>query len=352
MNSFKFKENILRYTIVAAAGLAGLVLLIGVFNAFFAADSYTTSDTTSESELSQMMLDNEMMMLEDDSLYRSEAAYSEGGVASAPSQDRMMISPPTTEPGGSYTRLQAYETTDYNISAELRSIEAACNQLELLRDEDNTQFRSLHRNDQSCRARFFVEENDAGQMLDFFRGIQGVSIVRDTRSVTSLREQTTSQLDSLKTQLERLERTIEEAEVGFDEAIAFARTENDAAALARAINQKTNTLNNLYQQELFLNNQIQDTARRSQDIDERIGLVGFSVQFTSLTRIDKNYHDRAWSQASEALEDRLIEFQTGVTLGLFVLLLWIIQIAIYGVLLGIIVYGLWKLFKRFRHHRS
>ena len=345
----KYKEKILRYTIVVAVGLGGLVLLLGIFNSiFYSGGGFSMDSRGGYSDGFSTQSSSRMPSHQSSDLYYDDV-YFDNMVSSAPSQGRILPTPqgPST---GSFTRLQAYETTDYTVSASLRSIDTLCNQLEFLRADENTQFRSLTRNEQSCRAHFFVEENQVDQLLQYFNSIRGVQIDRNTHSVTTLREQVTSELDSLRTQLARLETTISEAEVGFDEAIAFARTESDATALAQAVNEKTNTLNNLYQQQLFLNAQIQEVARRSQDLNERIGLVGFSIRFTSLTRANTNRQDRAWAHAIEILEDRLIDFQTGVTIGLFIVLLWIIQITIYGVLLFIILFGLWKVYKRFRHH--
>ena len=279
-----------------------------------------------------------------------DGAYKGGAVASqrvaaAPAGDAYYPEP-IPSPGAGYQNLEAYETTDYHISARTQQFDAFCASLRTLKAEDRFDFRSINEAINHCSATFYTAEAHVADVLNTFGQFSGVDVSRHTDSVTRQRERLASQTDILRQQLSSVERTLASAETDFDEVITIARLEGNASELANAMRQKLQMIDNLTSRQLSPTNQINNLYRQAQDREDRIGVVQFTVSASPVVTKYPGEHERKWAQAWDELKDTFTNTLLGLTTGLGIFLLAIVQYGIYALIIIVILRYVWKFLRK------
>lgn len=280
-----------------------------------------------------------------------DGAYKSGAVAS----ERAMLAPavgdsyypgPIPEPDTGYNNLEAYETTDYNISARTRQFDEFCSSVRALKIQDQFDFRNISETSNHCSATFYTEEEHVGTVLATFEQFSGVDVNRNTNSVTRQRDRLESQTDILQQQLASVERTLAAAETDFDSVIAIARTEGNASELANAIRQKLQMVDSLTQRKINLTSQLSNLYRQAQDLEERIDAVQFYVSASPVIHSSPGEHERKWANAWHELTDAFTQTLIGLTTGLGIFLLAVIQYGVYILIVIVILRYLWKFLRK------
>ena len=244
----------------------------------------------------------------------SESAPHNGEVSTPPSTDAYF---------------QQYETTDYIVSARSRSFSTLCATLESLRDDGGADFRSFDQRDNTCRAEFFVQQEEVDRVLEQFAQYPEVLIQTQINSVTARYTTLTNELTVMQEQLAETETFIETTQMMYDEVIDVARENNDAAALSAAIDSSIQQIDRLRQRQINLANHIRNLERQQSELSERIDRVRFSVQFSRTVPLQTGMVEQKWQEAWRDLKDTFTETSIGLTTGLGVFLLWVIRIGIY-----------------------
>lgn len=257
-------------------------------------------------------------------------------------REMMYYPSPIPQPDTNVTNLETYETTDYYVSARTRQFDEFCSSVRSLKVEERFEFRSISENTNSCSATFYTAEENVDEVLNRFGQFSGVEISRTTNSVTRQKERLESQTNILHQQLASVERTLAGAEVQFDQIIRVAEASNDASELADAIREKLQMVDSLTQRKISLTSQINNLYRQAQDLDERIGVVQFSVNIQRSLPIYPNQDDRKWEQAWKNLGDEYTNTLIGLTSQLGVFLLKVVQYGVYLLILFVIVRFGWK----------
>ena len=244
----------------------------------------------------------------------SESAPHTGEVSTLPSTD---------------TYFQQYETTDYLLSARSRSFSTLCATLKSLRDDQGTDFRLFDQRDNTCRAEFFVRQSEVERILALFEQYPEVLVQTQINSVTTRYTTLTNELSIVQDQLTETESFIETTQAMYDEVIAMARENNDAAALNRAIDSSIERIDRLRQRQTNLANRVRNLERQQSELAERIDQIRFSVQFNRMVPLQTGAVERKWQLAWQDLKDTFTETSIGLTTGLGIFLLWVIRIGIY-----------------------
>ena len=254
--------------------------------------------------------------------------------------------PPVPAPDGYTANLESYETTSYSVTARSNQFDTLCDALNNLKADNSIHFKSLNVSLNNCNAQFFVEEGKVDAVLAQFTSYGDVTIDRTTASVTRHKEQIESQASIVRAQLETVEATLTEAQTAYDEIIALARSERDAAALNRAIQNKLQQIDSLSNRKIALTSQLDSYAQQAADLEERLGVVEFYANFNRLTPTQVGQHEQQWSQAWKQLGNQFTMTLIGLTVTFGIFLLYIVQYGVYLLVLLVVARFGWKLLQR------
>lgn len=254
-------------------------------------------------------------------------------------------SPPVN--GGGYTAsLENYEITNYSVNARTKQFDELCTAVANLKASSDIHFKTIYESTNNCRANFFVPEEKVQSILNTLTAFSGVEINRNTQSVTQLKEQLASQSDILKQQLNSVSSSLATAEVQLNEIAEFAKETNDAKTLSLTIREKLSLIDTLTQRKIQLTNQLDQILKQSAELNERIGVVEFSVNVNRSNPIIVNEKSSQWEAAWDRLDDEFTDTQIGITIFLGVFLLWLIRTLVYLVILIIVLRGVWEFVKK------
>ena len=265
--------------------------------------------------------------------------------AGMPAMDSSYMPYPTPTPGGYTAELERYETTDYSVSGRTKHLGTICNSLNALKADSRFHFKSLNESLNNCNAVFYTEEEYASSLVSQFLEFDDITITRSTNSVTRHREQLQGQASIIEQQLASVNRSLATAETEFDEIARFARENNDAATLSNAIEEKLRLIDNLTSRKISLTSQLDSLYQRSADLEERIGVVQFSINVNRSQAINPGETSRKWERAWDDLGENFTDTLIGITAFFGIFLLWAVRITLYLLIVLIIIRGLWKFVK-------
>jgi len=248
---------------------------------------------------------------------------------------------PTTPTSGYVPNLEDFETTNYNLSGRLRDLSTACDTLTTLKADNRFHFKSLSTNLNSCYATFYTEEAFVREAINSLQ-FSGVTVSRNTQSVTRHRENIASQASIIRQQLASVESTLAEAELAYDDIAVFAREERDVSEYSQAIDAKLRQIDQLTNRKISLTSQLDSIAQQAADLEERIGVVEISVNYSRSYTLNPDKTSRAWEQAWETLSDTWINFGIGLTAYFGIFLLYTLQYGLYLLVLILLARFGWK----------
>lgn len=249
---------------------------------------------------------------------------------------------PIPAPGGYVDGLEDYETTDYSVSARTRQFDEFCASLRTLKTEDRFAFTYLSEETNHCSATFYTDEQYVEEVLSRFGQLSGVEISRNTFSVTQRRERLENRTDILRQQLESVDRTLSVGETQFDEIIAIARASNDASELSSAISEKLRMIDSLTQRKIDLISQLDNILQKSAELNERLDKVQFNVSVQRSTPIYPGQDQRKWQLAWKQLGDEFTNTLIGLSSGLGIFLLKVMQYGVYLLILLLLAKLVWQ----------
>lgn len=284
-----------------------------------------------------------------DSYYQADFGYGESADIgrshnTVPSEIAYAPSQPTIT--GDISKLETYETTSYIVSGRVTEFDDFCDTLASLKTANANSFKSLKRQTNKCSAVFYTTEQNATDVLATLQNYSGVEFSRDTSSVSRHKQRIESQTAIYVQQLRSVDATLLSTERQFDEIIAFARENNDAAIFASTVKEKIALIDTLTQRKIRLTQQLEQMYQQSADLAERIGQIEFSVQVHRSQTLNINKTERMWEQAWGDLFDTYTETLIGITATFGIFLLWTVRVSLYLIVAIIALRALWK-FGRF-----
>lgn len=252
--------------------------------------------------------------------------------------------PPATD--GYTVNLEKFEITNYSVTARTKQFDDLCSAVTNLKVNPDIHFKSINESTNNCRANLFVPEEKVQFIIDTVSVFSGVEIARNTESVTKQKERLVSQTEILKQQLNSVSNSLLVAEIQLDEIAELAKQTNDVKTLSLTIREKISLLDTLTQRKIQLTSQLEQMLKQSAELDERIGVVEFTINIYRSNPITINEKASQWESAWDTLSDEFTSTQIGVTVILGVLLLWLVRAFVYLLILIIVLRVVWKLAKR------
>lgn len=259
--------------------------------------------------------------------------------------DTSVYYPTTPTPQGYTSGLETHETTNYSVTGSTKAFDSVCATLEELKSDLGIHFKNLNTSLNNCSATFYVEEAKVAGVVSGLKQYQDLKLSRSTVSVTQHKKRIESQTAILEQQLVSTQKLLTEAEKDFADLTNFAKKSNDADAYAKAIKGKIDLIDTLTQRKIQFTSQLNNYYQQAADLNERLGVVEFSVNISRFDPIYPNENLRKWQNAWNELSDTFIETLIGLTAFFGVFLLWTARITVYLLVLLVIVRGLWKFVK-------
>jgi hypothetical protein len=253
--------------------------------------------------------------------------------------------PPQPNTGNYTSDLETYETTSYLVTARTKQFDEVCSAIKNLKNDSAIHFKNLNESTNNCRATFYAEINQAKNVLTTLTAFNGVEYSRDTQSVTRHRQQIQSQTSILQQQLSNVQRSLTTAETQLNNLTDFYLTSDDVSNLTLRVNESLRLIDQLNQRKINLTSQLNNLYQQSADLEQRLGVVEFSVNINRSSPIFVNKDSQKWERAWEDMSDTYTNTLIGLSAFFGIFLLWVLRISIYLIVVTILLRGLTKFVK-------
>lgn len=278
----------------------------------------------------------------------SEVSMSKSFGGGAPSLSLRNVLPQSSESDYSRTAgnsAENFEATDYRVSFQTRQLKNTCAAITGLKARQDVIFENASESNKYCNYNFKVERVAAGEILDILKGLKPKELTQSTDTLQGQVQDYTSEIGILRTKLASIDDTLSKAVSAYDEVSVLATKEKDVESLAKIINSKISTIQQLTQQRIDISSQL-DQIQRTKDLQiDKINYTYFSVTIADNSFVDWQNIKDSWSSALKYSLANINQTIQNLTINLISLLFTLLQYAIYGlILLFVIKYG-WKLTK-------
>lgn len=239
-----------------------------------------------------------------------------------------------------------YEITEYNVSIETRTLEKDCETITNLKALDYVIFESATETDKSCRYTIKVQVPHAEKVLSVLEDLSPKDLSKTTYTIQRSIESLLDEREVLEKKREAIEETLEDALNAYDEISKFATETRDAEALAKIIDSKIQTVERLTRERININEQLNRLAQQEARQMDRLKYTYFYINITESIFFDGKEIKESWKESAKNLVNDLNKTVQGLSLGLITLALFIVQFAIYLLILIVVARFIWKFAKR------
>lgn len=239
----------------------------------------------------------------------------------------------------------ALETTSYSANIETRDLDRTCAAVADLKSRPEVIFETADKYDKGCNYRFKVAKAAADQILAVIKDLKPKDLSTNTQSLKKLVDDYTSETDILKQRLAANEETMTKTLAAYDEISAVATKAHDAESLAKIVDSKTNLIERLTQERLDVNAQLARLQREKELQLDRVTYTYFNINVVEDKFIDFKAIKDSWKAAVRNFFSSLNEILQGLTINVAVIILLIIQYALYLLIILLTVKYGWRLVK-------
>lgn len=312
-----------------------LVIILGVFS-IVTLNEYIQGTTLSRIGGNNFSSSTSIFGLSESDTY-GEASLSYRNVSGSP-----VIEP--SAPAGD--DLEEFEYTSHYLSYEKNNAAETCEQIFQLKERDDVIFSASNEYDKGCSYTFKVKNSLENEILSILDSLDPKDSSTTTETIKSQIDDFTSEEEILRASLTRIEETLNDALSSYDEISLLATEVQDVETLAKIIDSKISLIERLTQEKIRLNEQLDRLARAKSEQLDRLDFTTFSVRVFERKYIDGERIKESWRLAVEKSVQTTNTILQGVSVNLFVLVLFILQYALYGVLLLIAAKVFWKLVQK------
>lgn len=277
---------------------------------------------------------------------RDYMAVSEESAASgAPTLSIRNIGPIPPSGGVPGEDAESFEVKDYSARIETRDLDGTCATISDLKVKDYVIFEASNESDYSCNYTFKVKNDNVPEILALIDSLDPRDLSENAYTIKRQVQDFTSEIDILKAKKASIESTLATALTAYDEITELATETRDVESLAKIIDSKIRTIEQLTQQQIYVNEQLDRLERAKAEQLDRLDYTYFYVTIIENKFIDGDTIRDSWMNAAkEAIRDvnRVIQ---SVSVSLIALLFLAAQYMLYGVILLYIAKYAWKLAK-------
>ena len=286
--------------------------------------------------------------------FDSAKGYGESASYGAPSTASLSIRNVVSTPGmpiyqnGGTTGSTAeqFEVTEYNATIETRQLDSTCAKVADLKPLDYVIFENATKFDNGCNYVFKVKKDKAEDVLAIIKQLNPKYLYQNTDTIKQTVDDYSSEIDILKNQLASIDDTLKNAAAAYDDIMKLANQVKDVESLAKIVDSKINTIQQLTQQRINVGNQLATLERSKADQLDRLDYVNFNVNISENKFVDGKVLKDSWVAAIQKFVRDVNQIAQDISVGLVALILVILQYALYIFILLLVAKFGWKLVKR------
>jgi len=241
---------------------------------------------------------------------------------------------------------EQFEVTEYNAAVETRQLKNTCATIAGLKTLDYVIFENANEYDRGCNYVFKVKKANVSEILSAIKGMNPKEISENTYTIKKLVEDFTSEVEILQKKLASIDDTLKKAVSAYDDITELATRVKDVESLAKIIDSKISIIERLTQERINANAQLEAIQRAKAVELDRLEYTYFRVNVVENKFIDAKILKDSWKAAIKEFVRDINKIAQDITVNLFVFLFYILQYAIYIlILLFIAKYG-WVLVKK------
>lgn len=240
---------------------------------------------------------------------------------------------------------EAFEVTQYSASIESGDVEDTCGTVAGLKSRTDVIFENSNTYDRGCSFTFKVEKAKVAEILAFIEKLDPKDLSDNTYTIKRQVDDYTSEVEVLQNKRASIEATLKSAISAYDGITALATRTENAEALARIIDSRIGIIERLTQEKININTQLDRLSRAKSDALDRLDYTYFSVSVFENRFIDMEQLKDSWKQSIKDFVFRFNAALQGLTVGIVLLLVMIIQWALYALIVLVVVKYGWKVGK-------
>jgi hypothetical protein len=276
--------------------------------------------------------------------YNGSAAYNYAGKGLADLSVRNIASmaPQSVTKGAN---AEAFEVTDYNGSIETRNLDETCGEVAQLKKYDYVIFESANQYEHSCNYSFKVAKAHVEEILGAIKKLDPRELSENTRTIKNQVDDFTGEIEILQKKANSIKDTLENAVRAYDNITAVATRAQDAASLAKIIDSKIQVIERLTQESIDVSAQLDRLTRSKAGQLDRIDYTYFNINVYENKYVDVQGIKDSWKAAVKDFVGSINRTAQGITVGLVMMIVTIIQFALYILIVVFVVKYGWKLIK-------
>ncbi|HYF05382.1 MAG TPA: hypothetical protein VEA59_04385 [Patescibacteria group bacterium] len=238
------------------------------------------------------------------------------------------------------------EVTEYNARIESSDSKETCKQVTDLKARDYIVFESATTGERDCYLRFKVEKGNVSEVLEFIKRLNPRELTDRTFTIEQQVNDYTAEAEILVSKRNSIDETLKNATEAYNEISVLATRTQNVDSLAKIIDSKVQLIDRLTQERVKINNDLDRLQREKEKELDRTKYTTFEVAVYENPFVDWRGIKDTWK---EAIRDFFFNFNKSlqaVSIGLLVFLLYILQLAIYLLLILVLAKLGWKLAKK------
>ncbi len=277
----------------------------------------------------------------------SMPAYnSKGDYGTAPHLSTRNVSTPSMPPiYDGYTNgndAEAFEVKNYNARIETRDLDRDCDAVRALKTRTDVIFENASEYDRGCNFTFKVVKGSVEAILSLIKDLDPKELGENTYTIKREVEDYTSEIQIYENKLASLDATLANALASYENITELATRSGDVESLAKIIDSKLMLIERLTAARIDTQNQLDYIARAKADALDRLEYTYFSVNVYESKYADGEALKNSWKMAVQQFVQTINQFAQEMSIGLVVLILFILRFALYGALLLIALKFGWK----------
>ncbi len=241
---------------------------------------------------------------------------------------------------------EEFEMTRYDAQIETNQPDKTCAAIGALKARADVIFENASEYRRGCSYSFKVKRDKTGEILDIIKSYKPKELVNDTYTIQQQVQDYTSEIEILQNKLAVIDDTLAKAIAAYDEVTKLATSVKDAESLAKVINSKINTIEQLTQQRISINSQLDQIQRSKEQQLDRLDYAFFGVNVSDSGFIDWQSIGDSWNLAVKSALNQVNETIQNVSIALIAFLFILAQWLVYGFILLVVAKYVWKFAKK------
>lgn len=256
-----------------------------------------------------------------------------------PVNSNMPMIPPTV----TGTDAENFETRNLTANFETSNLSETCRKISSLKQKAEVIFLSENMYDTGCSYSFKVTNKEAEGILQQLKDLEPKEISEQTYTIKRQIENSLNQRDILTQNLTSSEAILKEALTAYDNLLTTAALQQNATALATAINDKINLIDRLTLRQEQTMQAIDSLNQQLAEQTDQLEYTYFSISVIERVYFDSKQIADSWKYALKQTVSSINEIVQQITLGLLTFIMYTLLYAFYLMIVLIIAKFGWRI---------